>query len=99
MPRVKTELPVEVCLLGSSLPGRVKNISETGLLILVPEPVPSGTRGQIRLRIGGCVVQLDVTVAYTDFLQVGLTFLFSSPVERDFVKSLVRFLNRPVIQD
>lgn len=92
VPRLPFELPVEYFAGGKWISGHTRDVSDTGVLVRLAEPVFSHTNGKVRLRFGTCTVEIEVRVAYTEFLEAGLSFCFGSEAERQFVQTLVRVL-------
>ena len=92
VPRLSVELPIELNVGPNAIQGRTRDISETGMLVQLAEPVVPQARGTVRLRFGACQFEIQAVVAYTGFFEAGLCFCFASHAERDFVKILIRLL-------
>lgn len=93
-PRLSLELPLEFVTASGALRGRSEDLSDTGLLVLLEEPVLTGTQGRVRLRIGALDLEFAAVVAHSELFQAGLSFCFASDRERDFMRTIVRMLVR-----
>ena len=51
--------------LGSSTPGQVRNISEGGLMVVLPEPLPPGTPLNLDLTLGEESIHAEVEVVWS----------------------------------
>ncbi len=94
LPRVAVELPIEFCAGDSTISGRTKNISDTGVLVSFNEPVFTGKTGFVRFRIGSCAFEMQAVVTHIELFEAGLNFTFSSEQERVFMRTLVRFVSK-----
>lgn len=90
--RFSLQYPMELCLEDSRIPGVTRQVSDTGLLVRLSQPVERGSAGKVRWQFGGCLVELEVEVVSTEFLEAGLSFRFSSEPERQFVQTMVKVL-------
>ena len=96
VPRFSIELPVEFVMGDTSVFGRSENISDTGLLVQLSQPVFAGDIGRIHLRMGNMFFALETRVTHTEFLYAGMNFIFSNEQERQFIYTLVRVLSKTI---
>ena len=82
VPRIDFCLPVEFLIGHAVLFGHTRNVSVKGFLVEFDEPVPQGTVGRIRFRIGRCMLELDSRVAHSQGFAAGMEFEFASEHER-----------------
>ena len=92
--RFAVEYPVEFCLGDSSIAGLTKDVSDTGLLVRLTQPIDRGSHGKVRWGFGSCLIELDVCVVTTDFLEAGLLFRFASESERQFIRTMLKALTK-----
>ena len=92
--RVSVEYPVELCIEQSDIAGFTKDVSDTGLLVRLTRPVNRGSYGKLRWRFGSLLIELDVCVVSTDFLEAGLSFRFASDSERQFIRTMLKALTK-----
>lgn len=57
--------PVSYQRLGPSTPGRVRNISEGGLMVELPEPLPPGTALDLDIALGEASMHAEVEVVWS----------------------------------
>ncbi len=94
MPRLSLDHAIEFCVAGVPVMGRTRDVSDSGLLVRLSEPVLPGTAGRVRWRFGSCTIELEASVAYSDFLDAGLAFHFASEAERQFIQTMVKVLSK-----
>lgn len=96
-PRVSTNFSflVEVPSTGKQLQAVCTDISEDGLAAELPEPLDPKTNLIIRMLLPGGTVPLQIpgSVEYSQDRRCGLTFLYSSPEERDQVRIFVQSIS------
>ncbi len=96
LPRFDVALPVEFCCQAGNIAGQTRNVSDTGLLVRLTEPVIDGTAGIVRLRLGTCTLEIESRVTHSEFLAAGISFVFSSDQQRQFIRTLVKVLAKTV---
>jgi hypothetical protein len=69
--RYAYEGPVVYQRLGPATPGRVRNLSEGGLLVDLPERFPPGTQLNLDLSLGDRSIHAEVEVAWSTDPQEG----------------------------
>ena len=94
--RFSLQYPIELWVDHSAIAGTATQISDSGLLVRLSQPVPCGSSGKVRWHFGGCLIELDTYVASSNFLEAGLSFRFASDLERQFVQTMVKVLARGV---
>ena len=94
MPRISLDHDMQFVVDGIPIHGRTRDVSDTGLLTRLDAVVVPGARGSIRWKFGGCTVEIDAQVEHANFLEVGLSFQFTSEPERQFVRTLVKVLSK-----
>ncbi len=95
-PRLTLELPATFHTHTLQLTGHTKNVSDLGVLVCLDGLLPTQTRGTLRIDFGAGRLELDAVVAYTELFDVGLQFCFSSDMERDFFRTLVKMLSKRI---
>lgn len=94
-PRYLIETPVELLLdKGGTNDGYARNVSETGVLAHLRNPVSVGTLGTLCARLGNVSVCVRVRVVHSDFLEAGLTFVTTSEQERQLLRIFTRLASR-----
>ena len=94
--RFSLQYPLEFWVDHSAIAGTAMQISDSGLLVRLSQPVRCGSSGKVRWQFGGCLIELDAYVASSAFLEAGLSFRFASDLERQFVQTMVKVLARGV---
>ena len=102
-PRFAVDLPIQVTVDQSTLPGRCRNISKEGMRLELRQPLPPNALGTVRLNCQDSPLELSVRVAYSGKTYEGVQFIYRSDRERDAVAHLVASLagsidrSRPIL--
>ncbi len=96
VPRFSLQVPVEFLVEEASIPGFSVDFSETGLQVRLARPVTPGGLGRLRLRLDGCMIEIEAEAVHCQLLDVGFRFRFSSAAEEQFIRILVKVLSKSV---
>jgi len=94
-PRFTVDLPVQVTVEQSTVPGRCRDISKEGMRLELREPLPPDARGTVILSCLDNPLELGVRVTYSGKTHDGVEFIYNSDIERDAVARLVAALASP----
>jgi hypothetical protein len=92
-PRFAVDLPVELAVEQSTLPGRCKDISSEGMRLELSCPLPPDACGTVFLSYRDRALQLSVRVAHTGTTHDGVEFVYKSDHEREAVARLIASLS------
>lgn len=96
-PRISTNFSflLEVPATGERYDAVCTDLSEDGLAAELPKPIPAATPVVLRMLLPGSTrpVLITGTVEYVQDQRCGVTFLYSSPEERDQVQSFIRSMS------
>jgi len=94
-PRFTVDLPVQVTVEQSTVPGRCRNISKEGMWLELRQPLPPDARGTVIVNCHDNPLELSVRVAYSGKTHEGVEFIYNSDSERNAVAHLVASLAGP----
>ena len=92
-PRFAVDLPVELAVEQSTLPGRCKDISNEGMRLELSCPLPPDACGTVFLSYRDRALQLNIRVAHTGTTHDGVEFVYNSDHEREAVARLIASLS------
>ena len=87
--RIAAGIDVEFKTGGETIQGTCKDVSDTGIRVILDGSVLVGSSGVLTLRHVIGVLALEAQVAYMDKSQVGLTFLFKTNWEREITAEYI----------
>ena len=91
-PRFSVDLPVQLAVEQSTLPGRCRDISKDGMRLELRHPLPADACGTVFLTFGDRPLELSVRVAHTGTTHDGVEFVYKSDHERAAVARLIASL-------
>ncbi len=91
-PRKRLSLSVSLLVQGEELSGYCMNVSTSGMLILLPDELPSylvWSLGYLDGVLEDCAFRIKVRIARADEERVGVAFQISQPGDRELIRSLL----------
>jgi hypothetical protein len=94
-PRFPVDLPVQLTIQNSKLPGRCTEISKEGMKLEVGQVLESNALGTVSMNHLGQTHEFRVRVAHVGPTHGGLEFIYSSDAERTAMAHIVELASVP----